>query len=116
VNSLGAARRARRLLEIDVGKRLAVVVPDDEAGVALLGDQGGGKLGGAVQSITTAVIGSPSSSVPVSIVLAVNGISMPETRSRCFLTARRVFLTLPARSRSASTASTVSAVRELGQG
>jgi hypothetical protein len=38
-------RRApsRLLLAIDVGERLPVVVPDDEAGVRLLDDQGGGK-------------------------------------------------------------------------
>jgi hypothetical protein len=49
---LTAMRRSRReelgrlsgvLLEIDVGERLAVMVPHDETGVRLLGGQGGGK-------------------------------------------------------------------------
>ena len=60
-----------------------------------------------------AVTGSPSSSVPVSTIRAVNGISNPDTPSRCLRTASRVFLTPPLSSRSASRAITVSAAPSL---
>ena len=40
---LGRRAPPRLLLEIDVGERLPVVIADDEAGLLLLEDQGGGK-------------------------------------------------------------------------
>jgi hypothetical protein len=63
----------------------------------------------ACQSMTGAVRGSPSSSLPVSTVRAVKGISNPDTPSRCLRTASRVFLTPPLSSLSAKRAITVSA-------
>ena len=55
----------------------------------------------ACQSMIGAVTGSPSSSVPVSTIRTVKGISNPDTPSRCLRTASRVFLTPPLSSRSA---------------
>ena len=49
-----------------------------------------------------AVTGSPSSSVPVSAIRTVKGISNPDTPSRCLRTASRVFLMPPLNSRSAN--------------
>ena len=70
----------------------------------------------ARQSITGgALIVSPSSSTPASLLMTPNGTSMPDMPSRCLRRARRVFLMPPLSSRSPSRTITVSAAPSLAE-